>query len=181
MWKQLTLEQRLIAVNVTILAVVGVFAYLLMTKTYEVPAPPPMELIEERLNDIPHEAGADGAAERKFARFGETDIFPALVPLPTPSPTPEPTPVPDPSLDEAIKQWKIKGITSGIVFIEDPRTREDFFMDIDDATNRTKTIRFRNEDMVVKLDSLDEINLSATFSYTGRQGKQTVTRSMFEE
>ncbi|MBX3730023.1 MAG: hypothetical protein KF858_12625 [Candidatus Sumerlaeia bacterium] len=182
---RLTLEQRLVAINAVIFLVIVVVATTMMTQTWEVPASPPMELIERRLESIG--GGGDSDEQRaltrqsRFRNVGARNIFPSLIPVPTPTPTPPPTPPPDPSLEEAIRQWKVKGMFRGVVFIEDPRTREEFHFDLDDPATITRTIRFKNEDMVVRLDSVDSINLAATFSYTGRQGKQQVTRGMFEE
>lgn len=181
-FSKLPLERRLIAVNAGVFLVIALVALLTMTEKYEVPAPPPMDIIERHLENI----GTDGGRriiqrQSQFRNFGRKNIFTALIPIPTPTPTPLPTEPPDPPLDEAIKQWAIKGLLKGIVLIEDPRTRDEFHMDMDDPSTITKTVRFKNEDMVIQLESIDDINMTATFSYTGRRGKQTVTRGMFED
>ncbi|MDK2971026.1 MAG: hypothetical protein PWP23_781 [Candidatus Sumerlaeota bacterium] len=181
--RNLSLEQRLVAVNAAVFLVIGVIAVVMMTETFTVPAEPPMPLIEQTLQQIGNDGGRKSSeqSQAKYSNFGQKDIFPTIIPTPTVPPTPPPTPPPDPSLEEAIKQWNIKGIVKGIVFIEDPRTREEFFMDMDDPATLTKTVRHKNEDVVVKLDSINEITFEATFSYTGRNGKQEVTRGMFDE
>lgn len=180
MLSRLSFEQKLILVNTFLFLGVGAFAFLMITEERQLTAEPPIDVIESIIEGNVEQKDQEAEQEELGAKFGDAPIFDTLIALPTPSPTPEPTQPPDPPIEEALKSWKINGIVSGVVFIQDARTRNDFFMDIDDP-NDVQIVRYRNTDMDIKLKSIDDIYFTATFSYTGPQGEQTHTIGMFDD
>ena len=184
MFERLTLEQKLVAINVLIFVLVGASAMLLLGGEKELPDTPQVGLISESLESLAEEVQESGTTRgaTEVNNFGKVPAFQPLIPLPTPTPRPTPTPVPDPSLKEAIANWRVMGVANGIVFLEDTRSKDEWFMDVDDRSTLTKRIRFQNVDMEVKLKSLDEINLTATFRWEGiNDPPQEETRGMFED
>ncbi len=182
MLDQYSVEQKLLGANVLLFIVITVAGVAMMVHRPEIPADPPLDELRGMLSDISLEVRTDPNrnASDEFTKFGNAPIFETLILLPTPSPTPEPTPEPPPSLKDAILAWKVKAIAGTLVIVEDPRTRDEFVMDLT-KKDEPKITRYRNIEMPIYLDSIDSQNYKATFKYTSSQGAQTVTKGMFDE
>jgi len=182
-YKNMTLDQRLVAINAGMFLLVAGGAIALMSRSWPVPEEPPLERIQQRLENLASEVVTDKVAdpEDHFPRFGAIPAFQDVITKPTPSPTPPPTPKPDPELAEAIKTWKLDGVAKGLVFVSDKQSKEEWIMTMKDPASLKKTKRFKNEDMEIILESVDAIQMTATFVYEGKQGKQTLTKGMFDE
>lgn len=179
MFANIPFEKKMVIINFVLFTAIAVFAVMTVTEERTIPEKPPIEIIQAII------AGEDRSGETIertdiAPQFGKAPIFATLIALPTPTPTPVPEPPPDPPLAEAIKSWKVKGIDSGVVFIQDVKTRQDFIMDIDNPDD-LQIVRYRNDDLEVRLKSIDESNFSAVFSYDGpNDPEQTHPIGMFD-
>lgn len=185
MFGRMSFEQKILALNAALFVVIAGLSYLLITTEREVPSEPPFERIiedirRESIEDVTTEGSGN---EGSFANFGVKPALEVLIPRPTPSPTPRPTPVPDPKLADAIRDWQVKGVMAPWVMMGDKKKKDDeWTMDVDNEIHEsTKVIRFEGKEMEIRLEAINEMDLTATFSYTGREGKQTVTKSVFDD
>ncbi len=174
---RLTLEQKLIAANGVLLVVILTCAAILMIQDREVPAQPPIERIEEHLDQIAINTTVPDKVLGDGERFGAEPIFDTIIPIPTPTPSPTPTPVPDPPLTEAIASWTVNGLGVDSIFLTDVRTRKEWTMYVGDE----EIVNYGNVEMSVRLQELDMTNFAGIFIYEGRQGRQEVKRGMFDE
>ncbi|MDX1973105.1 MAG: hypothetical protein SFY68_11300, partial [Candidatus Sumerlaeia bacterium] len=82
MLQNLSLEQKLIALNATFLAGVFVFALLLITKNRSVTAEPPVEEISAIINGSTADIQNNVTFEDPAPKFGKEPIFDTLLSLP---------------------------------------------------------------------------------------------------
>ncbi len=167
--------RKIYYVNVALFAlVVGVVA-LLLTSRYSIPAKPDVTIAETA---VENSGPSDTAAKKDtYANLGKAPVFDTLIPRPTPAPTPAPTEPPDPELEKAIASWALTAVLpGGLAMFEDNRTKEEFQINVGEV----RAVKYGKWTMDIKLDSTDESKFSATLSYSGKQGKQTKTLSMFD-
>lgn len=178
--KNLSIEQKLISLNAVLFVVVAVFAVLMITGERSVTAKPPVEEIKAIIEG--EKSVVQNRTERPdlAPQFGKVGIFDTLIALPTPTPTPEPTIPPDPPLDEALKSWKVLSVYKNEATVKDIRTNDTFFM-YTDKRDETRIVRYRNVDMEIKLESINEDEFSATFLYEGPAGAQRYKLGMFDQ
>jgi len=172
-----TLEQKLVGANALLLAAILVCAALMIFRTREVPAEPPILEIASALERVAEDTPVPDKVLGEGEKFGGQPIFDTIIPIPTPTPSPAPTPVPDPPLKEVIQPWKVNGIGTDSVFLTDTRTRKEWTMFV----GNEEVVRFGNVDVPVKLKKIDTIEFKAVFTYRGGQGVQTEARGMFDE
>lgn len=167
--------KKIYYINLALFAVVVGMVSLLLTEHYTIPPPPHFEAVKETVETNPGEKAA--LTERSYIHLGKTAIFDTIIPRPTPVPTPVPTKPPDPELDKAIASWKLTAaLPGGEAMFEDKRTKEDWMMKVGEV----RTVKYGRWTLDVKLEAIDENKFTATVSYTGDQGKQTKTLSMFD-
>ncbi|MCB2154243.1 hypothetical protein KQI84_05105 [bacterium] len=182
MFQNLAFEQRMLILNMVLFVFIGALGYLLLTEQRTVPAPEnPEAFMESQMAMAQDRRPEVEDTQDAYPKIGNEAVFSVLMPTPRPTPTPKPTPPPDPKLEDAIQYWKLNGMADGVVFMADKRGREDWLMDIDNPESRTKTIKFQGQDMDVRLDRIDDIMMEVFFTYEGREGKQEVKKSVFDE
>lgn len=171
--------RRITILNVGIFGVILALAILILTTEREIPGVPdlsPFEAVEIASRPVV----TNTTTRQRYPDFGEARIFDTLVPRPTPSPTPLPTPVPDPRLADALLEYKIVGILPRMGIFRHDRADANT-PDIQIKVGETYTIRHRNQEMVIRLESTDIRRFTATFSYSGRQGVQTHTLTLSDQ
>ncbi|MDX1972206.1 MAG: hypothetical protein SFY68_06705, partial [Candidatus Sumerlaeia bacterium] len=83
-------------------------------------------------------------------------------------------------LEEAIKSWKVVSVFKNEATVTDIKTRETFFL-YTNKQDEARIVRYRNVDMEIKLDSINEDEFKATFRYDGPQGTQRFSIGMFDQ
>src|SRR5690606_24556931 len=144
MFADMTMEKKLMLANILLFAVIGLLALIVLTEERTVPARPPIEEVQQTLAQV----RPDPDARREVAEypaFGRAPVFDTLIPIPTPTPTPPPTPTPDPNLCEALKIWKISGVTDKEAYIEDLQAGQLVVMNFTD--NRTVPVTHQDTTM----------------------------------
>lgn len=179
----LSLEQKLIAVNAVLLLAVAGFAVVLLTQDREVIQDPPLGLIESRLANIAQTAGAETGPREgdPYANFGTAPVFKTLIPMPTPTPTPPPTPVPPPNLAQAISTWRVSAVAKSIIIMRDDRTKDEWIINTNNPDELIQTAEVNGETLEVKIDNVDQTNFAVTFVYDTKGPRQEVTKGMFDE
>lgn len=170
--------RRIAIANVCIfLVILGCALYILLMER-EIPGVPDLTPFEEAGSISSTPVVSNIKSQQMYPDFGNARIFDTLVPRPTPSPTPPPTPQPDPDLAEALNEYRIEGLLPKLGVFRHVR-EEDSQIQI--KLGDTYTIRYRGQEMVVRLESIDMRKFGATFSFTGRRGKQTHTMSVMDQ
>jgi len=167
--------KKLYYINIALFAVVVGMVALLFTERYPIPPEPQLQGSTETVTDTG--PNPERGTEQSYAALGSAPIFDTIIPRPTPVPTPVPTQPPDPELDKAIAGWKFSGsLPGGTAMFEDKRTKEEWMMSLGEV----RAVKYGKWTLDVKLESVDDNKFTATVSYTGDQGKQTKTLSLFE-
>ncbi|MEQ8820050.1 MAG: hypothetical protein RLY93_07370 [Sumerlaeia bacterium] len=180
MFKNLSIEQKLLLLNIVLFGFIGAAGYILMTEERLVPEEPDVDgyiaVLQEEIANLPE----DRQSGSTYINIGKKDLFRTLIELPTPTPTPTPTPQPTPSLDEALQYWKLEGVFGDTAVVTDKRTRETWMMSMSDDS-RVKTVQHRGENVDVRLIEIDDQEkFSATWAYTNPRGTQKKTMSMLD-
>jgi hypothetical protein len=156
--------------NLVLLTIIGSLAFLLLTEEeldndITVPAaaratPPPPKSETEYAVD----------GQLKYPKFGENDVFVALIP-PTPTPPPPtPSPTKTPNIHAALAAWKLSGIMDGEVTVEDkskPNHPDQFFMMKVGDVHPVQVDKGRTGNATLINVDEDSDNPSATFSLDG--------------
>jgi hypothetical protein len=169
--------RRIAIANVCIFLVILGFALHILTMDREIKGVPDLSPFEDATTLASTPVVTNTTSRETYPDFGNARIFDTLVPRPTPSPTPPPTPQPDPDLAEALNEYRIEGLLPKLGVFHHVREPD---KQIQIRLGETYTIRYRGQEMVVRLESIDMRKFSATFSFTGRRGKQTHTISVMD-
>jgi hypothetical protein len=101
-----------------------------------------------------------------------------LYPEPEPTVTPRPTPVPPPPVARVTADWRLVAILpGGTCTMEVRRSREQWTW----SAGETRSVRYQNRTLDIRLISLDETLFSATVGYPDSTAADPCTLSMFEE
>ncbi len=124
------------------------------------------------------QAHSEEPSGTKYASLGTTRVFDSLYTKPEPSVTPPPTPVPPPPVDQVTADWRLVAILpGGTCTMEIRRSREQWTF----SAGETRSVRYQNRALDIRLISVDETNFAATLGYPDSTAADQCTLSMFEE
>jgi hypothetical protein len=167
-------ERILTIVNVVLILIGGICIAMVATWRYEKPeevATMERNLASGRATPIVA-TPPPPAREKSYANLERPFMKPLYTPTPTPPPPP-PAPTRTPSLPDAVQRWEIRSLDPGRA----PNPGEALIVDTRDQTMFTLKVGgppregrdTRNIPIPVALQSVDQVNLTVTFTGLGQR------------